>query len=213
MKRSKRMARRSPRRDGGDRDVRRSAALSKANPPRPPAPPESAQEPADAVSEIRALSKLSPPRKPLRRKPQAAPPKPTPAMRKTVHPAEVPTTKPRKRAALDVPFVPERRAKLRVCERCGTARATGWHHWVPQQHLRAYVRSLRLPTPDGRALLRRLIHDWRNLTALCDDCHGNGDETAALCAEDVPASAHEFAATLGPEWVERLAHRYKPARS
>lgn len=74
-----------------------------------------------------------------------------------------------------------------------------------------YVRSLRLRDDDEEyAIEKRLIHDSRNLSAVCFGCHGNGslEHAAPLRAVGPPASAFEFAAELGPEWLERLRRSY-----
>jgi hypothetical protein len=92
-------------------------------------------------------------------------------------------------------------------------KAVHWHHWIAQQHLRAYVDSLRI-RDDGqkRALLRRLLHDQRNLSPVCFDCHDAHEHRVngpKFTAADVPDSAREFAAELGAMYVVRLEHDYR----
>lgn len=99
------------------------------------------------------------------------------------------------------------------CATCRRSRAAHWHHWLKQQHVRAYVRSLRI-RDDGerRRVEHELLHDPRNLSALCADCHALEDGVAVrLVREDVPASAFEFAAELGGEYTATLLKCYPAA--
>lgn len=90
-----------------------------------------------------------------------------------------------------------------------------WHHWLPQRLLREYVRSLRLDAEQARTVLRRLLHDERNLSPVCLTCHDAhehpGVSNERFGRADVPASAIEFAVELGPEWAERLRRLYPAA--
>lgn len=104
----------------------------------------------------------------------------------------------------------------RSCAQClvrGKSRkAAAWHHWLGQQHIRRYVDAQRI-RDDGaeRALTRRLIHDERNLSPMCWDCHDAHENVAngPKFPEDlVPDSARIFAAELGPWYVVRLEHDY-----
>jgi hypothetical protein len=113
-----------------------------------------------------------------------------------------------------VKFRPRRSASNERCAACaavGVARtAVHWHHVLPQERLRVYARSLRLPEKEHDALLRRLIHDWRNIVPMCGRCHARHDHpTDRFAAADVPKSAWEFVAELGEEWVERLRGMYR----
>lgn len=101
-------------------------------------------------------------------------------------------------------------ARAQDCAEPGCSRkARTWHHWLPQQQIRAYVRSLRLPDSKSRPLLRRLLRDERNLSPFCGDHHGEHGTTAhEFEHEQVPASAFEFAGDLGPEWRARLERMY-----
>jgi hypothetical protein len=105
-------------------------------------------------------------------------------------------------------------ARKHRCFRCGR-RAQQWHHWLPQQAIRVYVRGLRLASEDARPLLRRLLRDERNLSAVCAGCHAEhespGVDSRRFAAEDVVSTAHEFAAELGPEWASRLVTMYPAA--
>lgn len=112
-----------------------------------------------------------------------------------------------------VKFRPSRPARTEMCARCSTPgkprRADDWHHWLPQQHIRVYVRGLRLSEDTSRAWLRRLLHDSRNLVALCRACHFDHEGKARrLSGEEVPHTAWTFALELGPEYVERLHRAY-----
>jgi hypothetical protein len=96
-----------------------------------------------------------------------------------------------------------------MCERCRKSRAVHWHHWLPQESIRVYVRSLRLPDDAADGMLRRLLHDRRNISALCLRCHGNtGTVGHGMRRKDVRPDAFEFAAELGPEWLTRLERSY-----
>jgi hypothetical protein len=112
-----------------------------------------------------------------------------------------------------VKFRPRRSAQTEPCARCSSpqqpCRADDWHHWLAQQHIRVYVRGLRLSQASSRALLRRLLHDARNLVALCRDCHAAHElRSRPLTGGEVPHVAWTFALELGPEWVERLHRAY-----
>lgn len=106
--------------------------------------------------------------------------------------------------------------KFRCSRRRCPRKADHWHHWLGQQHIKAYVRSLRLRDEvEERRRLRQLLRDPRNLGAQCDRCHMDGEHSPwkGFTAEEVPESAHEFAAELGPEWAERLRRAYPAAGS
>lgn len=121
----------------------------------------------------------------------------------------------------DVPFKALHAARGRPCGRCERARrfsdgrpvrAAGWHHWVPQQHLRAYVRGLRLDPGIAKQYLRRLLKDERNLYAVCSSCHQNAEHgNTPFTREEIPASAWDFARELGEWAVVRLERAYPPA--
>lgn len=132
-------------------------------------------------------------------------------------------------SALDrVAFKPSIPARGFPCERCQrvaraaiAAGARGrdvpevrqgvhWHHWLEQQHLKTYVRTLRLLDDDAAREFRRLIHDRRNFSAVCVECHGVSglDHGRVFTFEDVPPAAFAFAGELGGEWLERLRRTY-----
>lgn len=104
----------------------------------------------------------------------------------------------------------------RSCAQCladGKSRkAAAWHHWLGQQHIRAYVDSQRIRDEgQDRALRRRLLHDERNLSPMCWRCHDDHENVAngrKFAAGLVPEPAREFAAELGPWFVVRLEHDY-----
>lgn len=127
-----------------------------------------------------------------------------------------PTPSPRGRVEFRGPLLAGR-ACVKCLSRGRSARAVNWHHWVPQQQLRVYVRGLRLDEDARRGLLRRLLHDGRNISPVCGTCHDSheapGVGSERFSADDVPSSAREFAAELGPEWVERLRRAYPAAGS
>lgn len=181
MKRSGLQRRKPASDDDSERGQRRAAALSKANPPRPPAnvPIPEPEEP-----EV-------PPPPPIR---------PSGRTRRTAQ-----------RRAKRVPFNAVRSglppARTLLCSRCEKRKASNWHHWLPQQHIRAYVRSRRLDEDEARALEYTLLHDRRNLSPLCGTCHD--EEGGVLRPDDVPPSAVFFAVELGGEWIARLNHRYR----
>lgn len=87
-------------------------------------------------------------------------------------------------------------------------RASTWHHWLPKYKLREYVRGLRLPYDDAYKLLRKLIHDERNLTPYALGCHISaerdqprfGTSAPPFRRSEVPASAFEFAREIGLDW-------------
>lgn len=116
--------------------------------------------------------------------------------------------------ALAVPFKAKRPARTQKCARCG-ATAQHWHHWVGARSIRGYARSRQQWLLRDPALVRRfltaLLTDERNLSAFCRACHEAGDPLlgGGFTAADVPASAHAFAAELGPEWSERLRRAYQ----
>lgn len=115
-----------------------------------------------------------------------------------------------------VRFRARRPARDQWCARCAERgrrrRADCHHHWLPQQHIRVYVRGLRLSEQTARALLRKLLRDERNLVALCDDCHeaheSPGVTSRRLSGEEVPYDARVFALELGPEWAAKLTRLY-----
>lgn len=115
--------------------------------------------------------------------------------------------------AQPVRFQAKEAARRGVCFRCRVRKADHWHHWTPQQHIRVYVRGLRLPETDARRLLRRLLRDERNLSRACRSCHLASEfaPDGRFTWEDVPGSAVEFAAELGPEWSERIRILYPAA--
>jgi hypothetical protein len=117
-----------------------------------------------------------------------------------------------------VPFKARTPARTKVC-RCG-ARATGYHHWLPQQHIRAALRSITkargLSDREHDVTLRKALRDERNLSPLCSACHMQhehpGVDTPRFGADDVPGSALEFAAELGAEWRAKMDVLYPAAR-
>jgi hypothetical protein len=95
------------------------------------------------------------------------------------------------------------------CFRCPDhqrRRAQTWHHWVAQRAIRDHCRGLRLDESAERALLRRLLNDPRNLSPCCRECHNAGEFSARyrFRQDEIPASARQFAAELGPWAVARL---------
>jgi hypothetical protein len=114
-----------------------------------------------------------------------------------------------------VRFRAKRAARERWCFRCGTRRGDGWHHWLPQEHIRVHVRGLRLQEDEGTRVLKALLADERNLSAACHRCHMDGEHDVVdyFTMEEVPVEAHVFAAELGPEWAERLRRMYPAAGS
>jgi hypothetical protein len=106
-------------------------------------------------------------------------------------------------AALAVAFKAKRPARTQRCFKCG-ARAHHWHHWVPAEHMRVWMRGLAREMGWGprevRKRLRAWLRDERNLAAVCTGCHGN---TSTVHAEFhlalVPSSAFEFARELDDE--------------
>lgn len=79
------------------------------------------------------------------------------------------------------------------------------HHLISQQHLRSYVRSLRLPEMEARKLLRRLLSDVRGSLALCRPCHARLERRFTLLTyEQIPIAAWAFARELGPWATARL---------
>jgi hypothetical protein len=125
---------------------------------------------------------------------------------------------PKPRKSSRVEFRPNRSAKQFTCERCKKLRpespstwnrAVHWHHWLPQESLRVYVRGLRLPQDEQNSKLLALLHDRRNISALCLNCHGNtGTLGHQMRRSDVKQSAFTFAAELGTEWLARLERSY-----
>lgn len=116
-------------------------------------------------------------------------------------------------AAVD--FTPARPASRLPCYPCGLAgvarRAAHWHHWLPQTLIRQRARGLARDVPIELLLadLKRTLADARNLTAMCFDCHmAHEDHPERWERSHVPASALEFAAELGPEWLARLERAY-----
>lgn len=108
-------------------------------------------------------------------------------------------------------------ARDELCPTCllqGVKRpAASWHHWLPQQQIRVYVRGLRLPDRPSRRRLGHLLGDRRNLTAFCEDHHGShGTRSHDFVRAQVPDSAFEFAMELGQEWAERLVRMYPVRR-
>lgn len=108
-----------------------------------------------------------------------------------------------------VPFRAEQPANKYACARCEAARrvhlgrsirATSWHHWLPQEWIREEVAAMRLEVTAAKKLLRCLLKDSRNLSALCWPCHDAG-ETAGdpFLRLEVPASAWEFARSFAGE--------------
>lgn len=94
---------------------------------------------------------------------------------------------------------------------CGH-QAQSWHHLLPAQSIRVYVRGLRLSEGASRALLRRLLADPRDLAATCLSCHMAHElHVRPLTASQVPDEARELAAELGAECSERLNRHYPEA--
>jgi hypothetical protein len=108
---------------------------------------------------------------------------------------------------------PAFREGLGKCAICGTRkRRREAHHVLPQQHIRTYAHSLRLPEDEERRLLRRLLTDRRNRLVLCAgplSCHAQLEARRLLVTRHrTPASAWEFAAELGEAYVMRLERLY-----
>lgn len=62
------------------------------------------------------------------------------------------------------------------CAICGAGRTRPAyqldpHHCLPQQRIRAHVRSLRLPEEEAQKLASLLLHDPVNVAVLCRECH------------------------------------------
>lgn len=94
------------------------------------------------------------------------------------------------------------------CVVCGR-RADAWHHWLEQQHIRTFVRARFRGRETRRRTYYRLLHDRRNLSPVCVECHGvSGFDHGQRLRAHVPRSARRFVRDLGPEWVERLARTY-----
>lgn len=109
-----------------------------------------------------------------------------------------------------IEFKPTVPASSLICERLHgpdsgacSRRADHWHHFVPQETLRRYVLDW---TPRDRdKVLRRLLHDRRNLAPMCAQGHMAGEPRQPrflatlqpFSRAEVPAQAWEFAAELG----------------
>lgn len=103
-------------------------------------------------------------------------------------------------------------AREHTCAKAGCdRRAASFHHWLPQQHIRGYVRSLRLDDDDAEfALTRRLLNDERNVSPFCRDHHADhGSTSHEFEIGEVPQSAYDFAVELGAEWVAKLVQTYR----
>jgi hypothetical protein len=119
------------------------------------------------------------------------------------------------RKALQVGFSARTPASEHACAwRCGRT-ATTWHHWLSQRKIRdaamVWARRVSATPRETQDRLRDLLRDERNLSPFCVWCHLSNDPGAnghGFLASHVPASAHEFAAELGPEWAERLKAAY-----
>jgi hypothetical protein len=114
-----------------------------------------------------------------------------------------------------VEFRARRPAREQACAWPGCDRsAASWHHWLTQDAIRAYVRSLRIrDEPEEDRLLRRLLRDERNLSPFCARHHGPHGTTAhEYTWPQVPASACEFARELGREWFAKLRRAYPDSR-
>jgi hypothetical protein len=100
--------------------------------------------------------------------------------------------------ALATRFQARVRASGQLCFKCGRS-ADAWHHWVPQEHLRVWMRGLAREAgwspQETRRRLRGWLLDERNLSAVCIGCHGNATTTHAreFSRADVPLSAVSFA--------------------
>lgn len=133
--------------------------------------------------------------------------------------AQVAPSGARQQQARPVRFRARRRARDFRCFRATCPRhAAHWHHWLPQELIKVFVDTLRIRDDDEeRAALRELLRDERNLSPVCAGCHFThehpGVDTQRFGADDVPPTAHEFAAELGPEWAERLRRMYPAAGS
>lgn len=94
-------------------------------------------------------------------------------------------------------------ARVRRCAICNR-QARAYHHAIPQQVLRRHVSGLRLPEPDARRTLRRLLRDERNLVPTCVACHGDQEQPGVkdrpIRLRHLPDSFWEFADELG-EWA------------
>jgi hypothetical protein len=93
----------------------------------------------------------------------------------------------------------------RLCSRCGRRRASSWHHWLPQEFLRVYMRglaqSLGWPPLRAQTRLREWLRDEFNLSPMCGRCHGKGtdDHRELFHRGEVPELAWEFARAIDRE--------------
>jgi hypothetical protein len=107
--------------------------------------------------------------------------------------------------ALKVRFKARRPARAQTCKRCKARKATGWHHWVPQEHLRVMMRSVAkangLPASAIKRKLRQWLRDEGNLTPYCHGCHMDGEHSreGRWVRGEVPAKAWRFAQDLDDE--------------
>lgn len=106
-------------------------------------------------------------------------------------------------------FKPYRNVAGERCVHCGEP-AVHWHHWLEQQHLKTAARAERLPRARARQRFKRLIHDWRNISAVCADCHdiGSTNHGGKFTFADVPPAAFAFTLELGQEWFAKLRRTY-----
>jgi hypothetical protein len=110
-------------------------------------------------------------------------------------------------------FRPTRSPRHQICVVCVLERqqqrgAHHWHHLISRARLRRYVDRQGLLPIEAFALERKLIHDERNLMALCASHHltwKKGLETP-VPLEVIPDGAWEFARELDMEHV--LERRY-----
>jgi hypothetical protein len=93
----------------------------------------------------------------------------------------------------------------RLCSRCGRRRASSWHHWLPQEFLRVYMRGLAQVLGWTPVQVRRRLREWLgdefNLSPLCGRCHGKGtdDHRELFHRGEVPELAWEFARAIDRE--------------
>lgn len=124
-----------------------------------------------------------------------------------------PKPKPQGRVKAGKDWSAGRKGPCGVCAPMRRRRPRQAHHVLPQRAIRDYVVELRLPLPDGRKLLKKLLTDKRNRMWLCVDCHAGYEHgNLTIYREMTPVSAWDFARELGERYVARLERMY-PTRS
>lgn len=106
--------------------------------------------------------------------------------------------------ALSVPFRARVPARTRTCVHCRHEAQT-WHHWLPQEFLRVYMRGLARQQSWAPKVIRRRLRVWlrdeRNLSPMCRACHDYREHSISggWTAAEVPAEAWWFARELDDE--------------